>query len=68
MSTAVTSRNECIFTPESIRTRLESATTVEEREETVDIAIQMGMRFDEIEKYLDWIEASYDETKPPHLK
>lgn len=68
MSTAVSSREHCVLTPESIRTRLESAATVEEREETVDIAIQMGMRFDEIEKYLDWIEASYDETKPQHLK
>lgn len=68
MSTVVSSREQGAFTPESIRTRLESAATVEEREETVDIAIQMGMRFDEIEKYLDWIEASYDETKPPHLK
>lgn len=68
MTTTECNREQCAVTRESIRERFENARTEEEREDTVDNAIELGMRLDEIEKYLDWLETSPDASGPKPLQ
>ena len=64
MATPASNQEAGVVTRESIQERLESAETLEEREDTIDAAVEMGMKLDEMERYLDWLEGSADGAGP----
>jgi hypothetical protein len=48
---------------DALKVMLQSATTLAERTEAVDVAVRLGMSLREIEEYLDWLDLNRRRNK-----